>query len=272
MTFKQADLNRDAHVAKVFSDELGFDYVFNLAAETRYGMPEDAYKTRVLGVSAKCAAAAAALRTSVGGEPRVRRYVEVSSAQVYKSSGKHPASEDPSAKGSELAPWTVQARYSLEAEVACQAVAAAEGLPLVRLRPAIVYGPGDTAGLMPRAVCAASYSKLGERMRFLWDKHMRVNTVHVRDVCRALWHAADSDAVIPGADTVFNLCDASDTDQASRSRHLWKTRPTRYPRRQTYALGLPRTILPHLGTKLWALVYPNCRPRNDRILDRNLLS
>ena len=40
-----------------------------------------------------------------------------------------------------------------------------------------VYGPGDENGLMPRAVCAAAYTKLGEKMQFLWGSDMRLNTV-----------------------------------------------------------------------------------------------
>jgi nucleoside-diphosphate-sugar epimerase len=41
------------------------------------------------------------------------------------------------------------------------------GLPLVILRPALIYGPGDVAGLMPRVVVAATYTKIKARMDLL---------------------------------------------------------------------------------------------------------
>ena len=43
-----------------------------------------------------------------------------------------------------------------------------------------VYGPHAVTGIMPRAVCAAAYTKLDEKMQFLWDSSMRLNTVRVR--------------------------------------------------------------------------------------------
>ena len=44
-------------------------------------------------------------------EVGVRRYIEVSTAFVYKSQVKNPANED-----ADLHPWTLQAKYRLEAE------------------------------------------------------------------------------------------------------------------------------------------------------------
>ncbi len=48
------------------------------------------------------------------------------------------------------------------AEAAVQAV---PGLPWVIVRPAVVYGPGDVNGLMPRCVVAATYVKMGAKVR-----------------------------------------------------------------------------------------------------------
>lgn len=44
-------------------------------------------------------------------EVGVKRYIEVSTAFVYKSQVKQPAKEN-----AELQPWTLQAKYKLEAE------------------------------------------------------------------------------------------------------------------------------------------------------------
>jgi hypothetical protein len=65
------------------------------------------------------------------------------------------------------------------------------GLNVSILRPAIVYGPGDTSGLAPRIIIGAVYKKLGEKQKNLWTKDLCLNTVHVDDVCAAMWAARD---------------------------------------------------------------------------------
>lgn len=47
-------------------------------------------------------------------------------------------------------------------------------------------------------------------MEFLWDKEMKINTVHVLDVCRALWFLTSKGE----KGEIFNLVDANETDQA----------------------------------------------------------
>ena len=100
----------------------------------------------------------------------LKRYIEVSTAFVYKGETKKPATES-----SDLQPWTRQAKYKLEViknhlgrlpirlahRKICFIKAEEEirklpGINLVIVRPAVVYGPADFAGLMPRIVCAAS--------------------------------------------------------------------------------------------------------------------
>ncbi|KAG7400999.1 hypothetical protein PHYBOEH_003589 [Phytophthora boehmeriae] len=195
VTFVQADLTRDAHVDRAFNPDFGpFDFVFNLAGETKCGLSETVYASKCRDLSVKCAKKAQ--------EVGVKRFVEVSTAFVYKSQAKKPATED-----AELQPWTLQAKYKLEAE---QEIRQLAGLKTVFLRPVTVYGSADSMGLMPRIVCAASYVKLEEKMKLLWDAEMRVNTVHVLDVCQALWHLTTA-----GNDgDVYNLVDKNDTNQA----------------------------------------------------------
>jgi len=64
---------------------------------------------------------------------------------------------------------------------------------------------------MPRLITAAVYKSLGEKMEFLWDKDLFINTVHVRDVVAALWHLAINGK--PGS--TYNLADESNTNQGS---------------------------------------------------------
>lgn len=55
------------------------------------------------------------------------------------------------------------------------------------LRPSVVYGPGDKTGLTPRLVCCACTKHKGEGIKFLWTPNLAINTVHVRDLCNAIW-------------------------------------------------------------------------------------
>ena len=101
-------------------------------------------------------------------------------------------------------------RLSSNARRVCR-VMGVEGLRSCILRPAIVYGVGDRKGLMSRAVCAATYIGTGEAMKFLWDGALRMNTVHVEDVCRAVLHAGKNREAFEGK--VYNLADEGDSDQ-----------------------------------------------------------
>ena len=193
--YKQGDLSRDAAVAKAF-EGAKFEYVFNLTYDgVPFGQTDEVYEQRILSVSAKLGAAAAAAG--------VRRFVDLSTAQVYEPSDKA------SGELGKLKPWTKQATYKLRAEEALRQI---RGLPLVVLRAANIYGPADTQGLTPRLICAAAYVQLGEKMRFLWDSSLRMHTVHVADVAAALWHVAAADEC---GGHVYNLADSSGTTQGS---------------------------------------------------------
>ena len=191
----QANLTAVAGIKKAYTPKEGnekFDIVFNLAAETKYGQTTEVYEEKVLGLSQKVAEAAV--------EFQATKYIEVSTAQVY-AVGKKASNE--SAK---IEPWTNLAKYKLLAEEALKQI---NGLPLIIVRPAIVYGPGDVSGLSPRIITAAVYKYLKEKMKFLWTGDLRMNTVHVRDVCAALWHVSQNADI----GTTWNLTDKNDTNQ-----------------------------------------------------------
>lgn len=194
--FKQGNLTNPQSISKMFTlpeNITGkFNIVFNLAAETKYSQTDEVYQEKVYDLSVKCATEAA--------DRRVDRFVEVSTAQVYEPK-KKPSTETSSTK-----PWTGMAAKKLEAEAALKNI---NGLNLNIVRPALVYGPGDVLGLSPRLICGAVYKHLGEKMKFLWSSDLRINTVHVRDVCKALWHIATR---CPVGET-YNLADKGDTNQ-----------------------------------------------------------
>lgn len=58
------------------------------------------------------------------------------------------------------------------------------------------------------------YKQLAEKMKLLWTKDLKMNTVHVRDVVRALWHLKDAGP--PGE--IYNLVDKGETSEGIK---LW---------------------------------------------------
>jgi len=90
---KQLNLAREAMVEKAYDDKDGaFDFVINLAGETRYSETDGVYKENIIDVSVTCAKAAA--------KKGIKKFIEFSTAQVYDA-GKKPSTEDDKTK-----PWT----------------------------------------------------------------------------------------------------------------------------------------------------------------------
>jgi len=193
--FKQLNLSRANTIAKAFDDDAPYDYVINLAAETKYSQEDAVYKEYVVDVAI------------TSGNEAVKRgikhFVEISTAQVYDSNSK-PRKED-----AKLKPWTSLAKAKLKSEESLRAI---PNLPLTILRPALVYGPGDISSVTPRLVTAAVYKHRGEKMEFLWDKDLKINTVHIDDVVQAIWHVTTK--VTPSG-AVYNLADSTNTDQGT---------------------------------------------------------
>lgn len=70
---------------------------------------------------------------------------------------------------------------------------------------------------MPRIVIAAIYKYLNETMKLLWDDKMHLDTVHVEDVCGAIWTMARS----PKAHReTYNIVDDSCSTQGTISNLL----------------------------------------------------
>lgn len=205
--FKQCNLSNKAHIERAFgpvdSNAEGYihwDLVVNLAAETKFGQPADAYKQFVFELSMKCIEASK--------ERKVGRYIEMSTAQVYDASKKPSKETD-----TNLKPWTQLAQFKLNVENELKKLSSEE-LNWVLLRPSLVYGISDVAGLMPRVTCGAIYKHTDQKMKFLWSGDLKTNTVNVADVVKAIYHVGRKEAwsEIPSG-SVFNLSDKGDTDQ-----------------------------------------------------------
>jgi len=189
----QANLINPDGAAKAFTDSTGdYNVVFNLAAETKLSQQDSVYAEGITKLSSVVATEAS--------KHKIDKFIEVSTAEVYKPSNK---GADESAA---LDPWTGIGKAKLKAEEALKGI----NIPYIIVRPAIVYGPGDNKGLAPRLCIAAVYKKKGEKMEYpQWFEQTKINTVHVKDVARALWHVATN----AGAKEVFNLADKNETEQ-----------------------------------------------------------
>ncbi|CAG8496187.1 5448_t:CDS:2 [Ambispora gerdemannii] len=195
----QKNMADQASIELAYTREDGssFDFVFNVAAETKYSMNERFYEERIFLLSTRNAKEAA--------KRKVKCFVEVSTAEMYQSD-KKPSKED-----AKIKPWTTIAAYKYRAEEELKKI---PGLNLVIMRPSMVYGEGATGGLASRLVCGRIYKHLDEEMKCLWSKDLKINTVHVLDVARAIWHVAvwyrDNDKTGKGP-FVYNLSDSGST-------------------------------------------------------------
>jgi len=203
--FKQVNLVSPASIEKAFAREDGgkWDYVINLAAETKYSQDESVYEEKVYTLSVNCAKEAA--------KQGVKVYIEVSTSQVYdgeKSISKETA---------KTKPWTLLAKSKLKAEEALKDI---KDLNLVIVRPAVVYGPGDVQGITPRLIIGNVYKHLNEEMKFLWTKDLKINTVHVHDVAAALWALCQYYLDRKANAEIFNLADSQETDQETINSHI----------------------------------------------------
>jgi nucleoside-diphosphate-sugar epimerase len=189
-----------------------FDYVFNCGGETRYSQEDEVYKARSHAVS-----------MAVGSEAArrgVKCYVEVSTGMVYKPDSA-PRKETARTK-----PWSRLAKWKLQAE---EDLAKIEGLKLCILRLAHVYGD-YTAKFLGTALCLARvYQSEDQEMKWLWNDDLRTNTVHVDDVARALWAAAEwyvkTEEGKRDKVPVFNIVDQGNTCKCSvfNKPNIWLT-------------------------------------------------
>lgn len=178
-------------------DASGWDYVVNCAAETKPGQTDPVYQEGILKLTTNCANEAV--------KYRVKRFVELSTGSMC-SSEKVPQKED-----CPVEPWTMVGKYKALTE---QELKKVDGLKYMILRLPICYGTGDRKGLTPRLLISGIYKYLNETMKLLWTGSMKMNVVHVEDVCSALWE------LMQNAQTVgetINVCDDSGATQETIS-------------------------------------------------------
>ena len=209
VTFKSCNLVHASNFSRITELGVTFDYCINLAGESKYGLSKEVYDERVFQISANCA--------NYANDQKVKMYVEVSTAQVYGTSGKLSTEESKTSPKFDFDASKLKAEKNLEQ---------ISGLNYVIVRPVCVYGPGDRIGcIMSQLVIGSVYNYLQARllnillypemeqiileiekhsnfikfsyfvtfcfqetMRLIWSKAMSLNTVHVEDLCLAIAH------------------------------------------------------------------------------------
>ena len=210
----QADASKETSLDRMFTLASGrnFAYVFNCGGETRYSQEPSIYALRATALTTNLAAHIAKMRPSP-------IFVEFSTGMVYKSPSSSLISSGGCTEVAQLKPWLKISRAKLQAEEALEKLGRGQGLNYACLRLAHVYGEYDV-GFLARGLCLARvYQELNTELKWLWSKELRINTVHVLDVCSAAWRAADWCTRNPPTkqstmtDRAFNIVDNGDTKQ-----------------------------------------------------------
>jgi len=203
VSFRQCDLAKEDHIKRIFDGTTQYDYVFNCCGETRMGMDKQDYELKNTKTAERCSKAAEAAN--------VKKWIEVSDARLWDDK-KIKATEKMKPKNA----WTMCSAARLAAE---EIIKTRKNLPWCILRPVVTYGPGCKGNIMARTVIGAVYQKNRECMKTLWSKGMMVNTVHIRDVVRAMWLCATSEK---STGNTYHLADQGYTTQVKLTDMLGK--------------------------------------------------
>ncbi|KAK7074973.1 hypothetical protein SK128_004905 [Halocaridina rubra] len=191
LVFRSANLINPTSCETAFGED-EWDWVINAAGETKTGQVEAVYREGIVRLSSNCATEAAKRKCKI--------YLEISSGNMNSNEKTaHKESDD-------CNPWTVAATFKHQVEKKLMEMS---DLNWIIVRPGIVYGPSDRTGITPRLVFGAIYRHLGETMKILWDENLRINTVHVTDIARAvIWLCQQGKTA-----QIYNVVDEANTKQ-----------------------------------------------------------
>ncbi|KAL1452633.1 hypothetical protein WDU94_006846, partial [Cyamophila willieti] len=87
------------------------------------------------------------------------------------------------------------------------------GLNFTIVRPGLVYGKSDRHNIAPRLVMCSIYKHLDQKLQLFGSKSLSLNTVHVTDLSRAIWHIL---TLLPPPDIyqqIYHIVDSNQTTQ-----------------------------------------------------------
>ena len=189
--FRVADLTRREGLDRLLG---GVDAVFHVAGIHDYSTPDPViFAVNVDGVRNVCEAAVRA---------GVRRFVHVSSVGVYGFGNRtRKAIREDDEKLTP--PLNNYNRSKWEGELAAWRVHREQGLALTALRPAAIYGTRSEYGLF-NAFQQVYRDRNRKRILMVGRGDRMEAFLHVEDMCRAVIHAHDTDAMVGEA---YNVSD-----------------------------------------------------------------
>ncbi|KIM22374.1 hypothetical protein M408DRAFT_290788 [Serendipita vermifera MAFF 305830] len=179
--YRQANLTVPATVTKCFTDPAPngqpYTHVFDLSGETAYDRPTAIQISHTFNVSLNLAREAA--------KQNVKAYIRNIGAVYDHVTEKKKYKED------DVDGWKPLGVRGVWWHETMRAVASVPNLPLVVIRKAYAYGPGETHGEVTQTILLGLvYKHLDEAMKFLWAPKLKRHTVHTKDVAGVAWTAA----------------------------------------------------------------------------------
>ena len=177
-TFHRLDLNHDLTAMMRLVREFQPDYVVNFAGQSMVAQswenPTDWFKTNVV--------AQVAFHDELRKLPFLKRYVHVSTPEVYGSCEGHVTEDHP------FRPSTPYAVSRAACDLSLRTFAQNYGFPVVTTRAANVYGPGQRLyRIIPRTLLSL---RLGRRIPLHGGGVSVRSFIHIRDVVEGTRRAA----------------------------------------------------------------------------------
>ena len=206
--FAQIDLNENGDEAVAALDEFRPDIIVNFAAQgevrNSWKWPEQWFNTNCLAV--------VRVAQALKGKEWLKRYVAVSTPEVYGSTG-----ADLKETNSSFSPSTPYAASKLAGDLFLLALLKEGSLPVTFVRSANVFGPHQQLfRIIPKTILAV---RTGERIPLHGGGRGRRAFLHIADACDCTWraatvgrvgevyHQAPDGGVVSIADVVKLICD-----------------------------------------------------------------
>ncbi|MCC7492894.1 MAG: GDP-mannose 4,6-dehydratase [Fimbriimonadaceae bacterium] len=216
--FLQADLNHDLPALLAALAEFQPQYVVNFAAQSEvapsWQHPEQWFQTNCVAL--------AALGNWLKDQPWLRRYLQISSPEVYGTCQGTVAEDAP------LRPSTPYAASKAAADLFLSTLRAHWDFPLVTVRATNVYGAHQQLFKIIPRTCI--YLRLGQTIELHGGGQAVKSWIHVRDVSRgelaalfdgqlgAIYHLSPDDQGHAVAAVVQRLCERSGRDFTACTR------------------------------------------------------
>ncbi|RKP13677.1 hypothetical protein BJ684DRAFT_9724 [Piptocephalis cylindrospora] len=178
----QVNMSNPSAVEEAFSLPNGgtFDWVINCSSVASNWEVEEVHRQRFLIRPVMWARQARA--------SGVKAYVHMSTAIFYKERWDAEGNPVRCTEECPMEAITLKGRYTLRMEKELQAI---QGLPLILVRPAVLWGP-DEMGLFGTMLIGSDiFSRIKKTWELTATKDVRYSLAHVVDVARAMIHLAE---------------------------------------------------------------------------------